>query len=233
MGFLSSAGAFLANPSAAISAVTTLGDTALNNYYDKKAAKQAYERDIAFWNMQNEYNTPANQMARLKEAGLNPNLIYGNITPGNSSSSVHATPAQRSSNFAGIIDNLLRWKKENEENKLLEEQNVQADALTNKVTAEAAAAKHNEKLAEATLARYLSDNKILGIGGKGFVYPSTMLNNPKFLSIASFGQDPSPDGGGKGDEIDMSDWNWFDKLNYRFDPTWRKGDGYIIRKKRR
>ena len=27
--------------------------------------------------MQNEYNTPANQMKRLQDAGLNPNLIYG------------------------------------------------------------------------------------------------------------------------------------------------------------
>lgn len=30
------------------------------------------------WNRENEYNTPSSQLARLKEAGLNPNLIYGN-----------------------------------------------------------------------------------------------------------------------------------------------------------
>lgn len=29
------------------------------------------------WNRENEYNTPSAQLARLKEAGLNPNLIYG------------------------------------------------------------------------------------------------------------------------------------------------------------
>lgn len=29
------------------------------------------------WNRQNEYNSPAQQMARLKAAGLNPNLVYG------------------------------------------------------------------------------------------------------------------------------------------------------------
>lgn len=33
---------------------------------------------IANWQMENEYNTPANQMKRLQEAGLNPNLVYGN-----------------------------------------------------------------------------------------------------------------------------------------------------------
>lgn len=32
------------------------------------------------WNAQNAYNTPAAQMARFKEAGLNPHLIYGNGT---------------------------------------------------------------------------------------------------------------------------------------------------------
>lgn len=32
---------------------------------------------LADWNRQNEYNSPAAQMARFKEAGLNPNLIYG------------------------------------------------------------------------------------------------------------------------------------------------------------
>lgn len=30
------------------------------------------------WTMQNEYNSPAAQMQRLKMAGLNPNLVYGN-----------------------------------------------------------------------------------------------------------------------------------------------------------
>lgn len=35
---------------------------------------------------QNFYNSPAQQMARFKEAGLNPNLIYGQGNPGNQSS---------------------------------------------------------------------------------------------------------------------------------------------------
>lgn len=32
---------------------------------------------LADWNMMNEYNSPQAQMARLKAAGLNPNLVYG------------------------------------------------------------------------------------------------------------------------------------------------------------
>ncbi len=32
---------------------------------------------LADWAMQNEYNHPSSQMARLRAAGLNPNLVYG------------------------------------------------------------------------------------------------------------------------------------------------------------
>lgn len=40
-------------------------------------ARRANKRMVEFWKMQNEYNHPKNQMARLQEAGLNPNLVYG------------------------------------------------------------------------------------------------------------------------------------------------------------
>lgn len=40
-----------------------------------------YERqkqdNLDFWAMQNQYNSPEAQMERLKQAGLNPNMIYG------------------------------------------------------------------------------------------------------------------------------------------------------------
>jgi len=42
-----------------------------------KLAEQARQHDISMWNAQNAYNTPAMQMQRMKEAGLNPNLVYG------------------------------------------------------------------------------------------------------------------------------------------------------------
>lgn len=46
--------------------------------YNKELAQDAFRRNVQMWNMQNAYNTPAAQMARLVAAGLNPNLIYGN-----------------------------------------------------------------------------------------------------------------------------------------------------------
>lgn len=35
--------------------------------------------NVAQWNRQNQYNSPANQMNLLRQAGLNPNLIYGQL----------------------------------------------------------------------------------------------------------------------------------------------------------
>lgn len=50
--------------------------------------------NLAFWNMQNEYNSPQAQMARLQEAGLNPNLVYGTGAVANSSSAVQTPHVQ-------------------------------------------------------------------------------------------------------------------------------------------
>lgn len=44
---------------------------------NKQAAQLAYQRDVAQWQRANEYNSPIQQMARLKGAGLNPMLVYG------------------------------------------------------------------------------------------------------------------------------------------------------------
>lgn len=42
-----------------------------------KLAQYQYDKAVEMWNRQNEYNAPKAQMARLAEAGLNPNLVYG------------------------------------------------------------------------------------------------------------------------------------------------------------
>jgi len=81
-----------------------MGISALNNVFNRRAqrrafaenrrqAEVAYGRDVDMWNrqstwnremwdLQNEYNMPANQMDRLRKAGLNPNLMYGNGAAG-------------------------------------------------------------------------------------------------------------------------------------------------------
>ena len=55
------------------------------NKTNVQLAEQARQHDVSMWNAQNEYNTPAMQMQRLKEAGLNPNLVYGSGARSNNS----------------------------------------------------------------------------------------------------------------------------------------------------
>lgn len=56
---------------------------------NKDMAEKAYANDLVMWERNNQYNAPSAQMARLKMAGLNPNLVYGNgSVVGNSSGSI-------------------------------------------------------------------------------------------------------------------------------------------------
>lgn len=56
---------------------------------NKELAQYAYSKDLEMWNRQNQYNTPEAQRARLDQAGLNPNLVYGTGTvAGNTSGQI-------------------------------------------------------------------------------------------------------------------------------------------------
>ena len=60
-----------------IQGLGSLGASLIGNSGAKRRQNLANKQNIEFWNMQNKYNTPKAQMGRLKDAGLNPNLIYG------------------------------------------------------------------------------------------------------------------------------------------------------------
>nr|AXH75631.1 MAG: DNA pilot protein [Microviridae sp.] len=53
-----------------------IGDLVSRKYNQRMYEKQRTDA-LTDWNMQNQYNSPAAQMERLKAAGLNPNLVYG------------------------------------------------------------------------------------------------------------------------------------------------------------
>jgi len=55
----------------------------LQTQQNKKLAQYSFNKNVEMWKMQNAYNTPSQQMSRLMEAGLNPNLMYGKATVGN------------------------------------------------------------------------------------------------------------------------------------------------------
>tara|TARA_B100000902_G_C26967455_1_gene743558 strand:+ start:48 stop:749 length:702 start_codon:yes stop_codon:yes gene_type:complete len=66
------------NPlTAGIGAAGSVLSSVIGNIGAKKREANARKANVEFWKMQNQYNTPKAQMRRLKDAGLNPNLIYG------------------------------------------------------------------------------------------------------------------------------------------------------------
>lgn len=67
--------------------------------YNWRMYQQERQDALSDYHMQNEYNSPKNQMLRFKEAGLNPNLIYGQTNDGgvvrsNSADSFHPEAPQ-------------------------------------------------------------------------------------------------------------------------------------------
>lgn len=89
--------------------------------YNREMADLEYQRNLDMWSKTNAYNSPASQMARYQEAGLNPNLIYGQGTSGNAvgTPSYHAPRYERPTmqaakvmptltQFAGAISDMAR-----------------------------------------------------------------------------------------------------------------------------
>lgn len=63
----------------------------LNRYYNQMLARQQNQWNLEQWNRENAYNSPLAQMYRLRQAGLNPDLMYGQGTTGNSAGSPELT----------------------------------------------------------------------------------------------------------------------------------------------
>lgn len=68
-----------------------------SNQANRELAQYQYQKDVEMWNKANAYNAPEAQMQRLKNAGLNPNLVYGSGAPGNTSAQLpkYNAPTQR------------------------------------------------------------------------------------------------------------------------------------------
>lgn len=59
-----------------------------------KLQREAQAWQESMWNKQNEYNTPAAQIQRMKDAGLNPALMYSQGNVGNADQPRSVAPAQ-------------------------------------------------------------------------------------------------------------------------------------------
>lgn len=72
-----------------------------------RGVKYAYKKDLEQWNRQNAYNLPSAQMQRFKDAGLNPNMIYGQGNPGNATSYVKSGTPNLKSTFQDPLPTAL------------------------------------------------------------------------------------------------------------------------------
>lgn len=84
MGF--SLGKVLKPVGSLLNGITGVTDTANESYKaSKRLMNMENANNIALWNMQNEYNTPAAQIARMKEAGIDVNPMTYAVGNGNMS----------------------------------------------------------------------------------------------------------------------------------------------------
>lgn len=86
MGILDSIGKIA---SSALPAIGSVASSLLSSSSNVQLAREQREWDYKMWKENNEYNTPANQVQRLRDAGLNPALSMANgvMDSGTSSSS--------------------------------------------------------------------------------------------------------------------------------------------------
>lgn len=93
-----------------------------NYVYQYNTAKHA-------WDLQNAYNSPLQQMQRLKEAGLNPMLVYGsgNVT-GNAASSIDlpSYPSSDVNSSAGAFSSMVGELASNSFKQNMQEQRIAA-----------------------------------------------------------------------------------------------------------
>ena len=107
--------------------------------YNLNLAKQQNQWNIDQWNRENEYNTPLAQMSRYKDAGLNPDLMYGQqnlsaaspeMTAGEPGSPMDYSPVANGPTIGEAASIAASTRLTNAQAKLAESQADKTDAET-------------------------------------------------------------------------------------------------------
>ena len=122
------------------------------NEFNAAEAQKTRDWQEKMWKMNNEYNTPLAQVTRFQEAGLNPNLVYGNgnvqnVSPMPSSGAqASSTPfndsiaARHAKNFEAIMTGLQTAITIQElKNKKAEGENIESNTEKNNAEAKESA----------------------------------------------------------------------------------------------
>ena len=149
-------------------------DAAIGNLMSGFSNRQSYKNtkklmayqnqlNIENWNRVNEYNDPKNQMARYRNAGLNPNLVYGNLQ--NSASGEISSPTAqqqqaptKGTNFAQSLMQYYAIQNYKRQNELLGAQadGAKAEAEYKRQLADDMAWKNTKDYRDASLYRISS-----------------------------------------------------------------------------
>lgn len=119
--------------------------------YNSALASRQNQWNIDQWNRENAYNTPAAQMARMKAAGLNPDLAYGQQNLAAASPEMtagEASPVQDMSAIgqkSTIGDAMMQFNQ----SRLIEAQAKLAESQANKTDAETEGQKSTNKILES------------------------------------------------------------------------------------
>lgn len=162
-----------------------VGKKLWDDHSSRKAAKQQYNYQMDMWNANNVYNSPLQQMERLREAGLNPNLVYGNGSATHTATMASAPSVGYKAMSHPLQNALLSYQVENmraqndnlkAQNELLKSQAESVRAGIPKTKAEARVASRRAYIADeyGTVDPHLSS--IFGAGDKWIDYGGRILN---------------------------------------------------------
>lgn len=136
----------------AIAGIFDTVNTERTNQMNLQIMREQNQWNLDQWNRENEYNLPINQMQRLQQAGLNPNLVYANGADVKAAASPRAASAKmEKSNIGNIISSMASNFLQ-----LGQLGVAQQNADTARITAEA-----NARLTNANAAHREAYNKVL------------------------------------------------------------------------
>lgn len=93
---------------------SSIGAAAYTGGLSKKAQMRAFQHQYDMYMLDYSLHTPSNQMKLLKEAKLNPNLVYGGSNPANVSASTPSAPINSAPHVdppkSQMLTQYLDWK---------------------------------------------------------------------------------------------------------------------------
>lgn len=110
-----------------------LGASLLNTGSQVYTNAQNRKWALQDWNMQNAYNSPQQQMQRYKEAGLNPNLIYSQMSNGPAVRSSEAIAPKLDESALGVLGKSNKLKLQDLSMQTAAAQLQQTQATTQKI----------------------------------------------------------------------------------------------------